>query len=357
MKNDSKGTLNPSRTGWVFLICAIVALAAFLRLWQLDSFPAGLYRDEAFNGLDALAVLQGDHALFFEANNGREPAYIYLTAVSVAIFGRTLFAVRLAAAISGIITTILVYKLASRWFDRLTGLFAAFIWATTVWAIHLSRIGLRTILLVTCLTLMFWLATEAYQRQKNWLWLAAGFVYGLGFYTYLAIRFTPVLLGVIILYLIWQKGWRTIWQGLVWFAGGTAVSIAPLLIFYLQNPESLLGRTGQVSILSETINNGDLLGTFSAPSWCGALGMFVWQGDTILRHNPAGRPVFDWLMAIPFLIGFIWCIRHWRKLGAVMTSALGFCDVVGDHFSRRCPSLFTRGGCFTRGALFSPPLD
>ena len=189
MKNNSKETLNPSYAGWVFLIGAILALAAFLRLWQLDAFPAGLYRDEAFNGLDALAVLDGDHAFFFTANNGREPGYIYLTAVSIALFGRSLFAVRFAAAIIGTLTTLLVYKLATSWFDRLAGIFTAFIWATTVWTIHLSRIGLRTILLVACLTLMFWLATEAYQRQKIWLWLLAGFVYGLGFYTYLAIRF------------------------------------------------------------------------------------------------------------------------------------------------------------------------
>lgn len=318
MKNDSKGTLNPSRLGWVFLICGIVVLAALLRLWQLNTYPAGLYRDEAFNGLDALSVLQGEHSLFFEANNGREPAYIYLTALSVALFGRSLFAVRFMAAAAGILTTVFVYLLAARWFERLTGMFAAFIWATTVWSIHLSRIGLRTILLVLCLTLMFWLATEAYQRQNKWLWLGAGFVYGWGFYTYLAIRFTPILFGVIILYLVWQKGWQAIRHGLVWYVLGTAVSIFPLLIYYLQNPDTILGRTGQVSIFSETINQGDLIGTFVRHT-VAALGMFVWQGDTILRHNPAGRPVFDWLLAVPFVIGLLWCFRHWRHIGAGMT--------------------------------------
>jgi hypothetical protein len=41
--------------------------------------------------------------------------------------------------------------------------------------------------------------------------------------------------------------------------------------------------------------------------------MFFWHGDTILRHNPAGRPIFDIFMAVPFLIGVIWCVRHWRR--------------------------------------------
>ena len=354
MKNNSKGTLNPSRTGWVFLICSIVALAALLRLWQLDAYPAGLYRDEAFNGLDALSVLQGNHALFFEANNGREPAYIYLTSIAVAAFGRSLFAVRFVAAVVGIVTTILVYLLAARWFAPLTGLFAAFIWATTLWTVHLSRIGLRTILLVACLTLMFWLATEAYQRHKNWLWIAAGFVYGLGFYTYLAIRFSPLLLGLVVLYLVWQKGLQQIWRSVVWFVGGTAVSVLPLLIFYMQNPDTLLGRTGQVSILSETVNNGDLVGTF-LHHLTGALGMFIWRGDTILRHNPTGRPVFDWLMAIPFLIGLIWCIRHWRKVGAGITLLWVFVMLWVTILAEDAPH-FLRAVGVLPAALFFPAI-
>ena len=352
MENDSKGTLNPSRTGWVFLIIIILALAAFLRLWQLDSFPAGLYRDEAFNGLDALAVLDGEHTLFFTANNGREPGYIYLTAVFIALFGRTLFAVRFAAALAGIVTTLLVYLLATRWFDRLTGMFAAFIWATTLWAVHLSRIGLRTILLVACLTLMYWLATEAYHRQKSWLWLAAGFVYGLGFYTYLAIRFTPLLLGLIILYLIWQQGWRAIWKPLLWFGLGTAVAVLPLLIFYGQNPDTILGRTGQVSIFSETINNGDLIGTFLGHLGS-SLGMFFWQGDTILRHNPAGRAVFDWLMIVPFFVGLIWCLRHWRKPSAAITLLWVFVMLWVTILAEDAPH-FLRAVGILPAALFFP---
>ena len=48
-----------SRRGTAVWLLVILALAAFLRLWQLDSFPPGLYHDEAYNGLDALSLLQG----------------------------------------------------------------------------------------------------------------------------------------------------------------------------------------------------------------------------------------------------------------------------------------------------------
>lgn len=290
-------------------------LAAFLRFWQLGQMPPGLYRDEAFNGLDALNVLDGQHALFFKANNGREPAYIYLTALFVGLFGRTALAVRLGAAVVGTLTTLLVYKLAQTWYGRTPALFAAFTWTATLWPVHLSRIGLRTILLAPFLATTFWLGTLAYRQQKRWLWLLAGLVYGAAYYTYLAARFTPVLLLVLAVFLIGRGYWNRLWPGLLWFGLGSAVALLPFSILISQQPAILLGRTGQVFILNTAVNEGRLWSTLWQQTWR-TLGMFFWQGDTILRHNPAGRPVFDWFMTLPFLLGVGWCLKNWRRPAA-----------------------------------------
>ncbi len=314
MQTTHKNHRSPSTFGWALLLLA-VGTAVFLRFYNLGNWPPGLYRDEAFNGLDALRVLDGEPALFFIANNGREPLYITLTALSVALFGRTVLAVRLAAAVVGSLTTWLVYKLGRSWFGWRVGLLAAWLWAITLWPVHLSRLGLRTILLPAALALAFWLGTEAYRRNQPRWWLVAGLAYGLGFYTYLAIRFTPLLLLVLGAYLFWRGQRARLRQGVVWFLLGTAVALLPLALFYLQNPDLLLGRTDQVSILNPTINHGDFWGTLWQHVWQ-SLGLFFWRGDTILRHNPAGRPLFDWLMAGPFVLGFIWCLRHWRKPAA-----------------------------------------
>ena len=75
----------------------VIAVAAALRFWGLGTTPPGLYHDEAFNGLDALGVLGGERPVFFEANNGREPLFIYLVALSVAVLGRSPGAIRMVA--------------------------------------------------------------------------------------------------------------------------------------------------------------------------------------------------------------------------------------------------------------------
>jgi hypothetical protein len=295
----------------------VMVTAAVLRLWRLGQLPPGLYRDEAFNGLDALHVLEGQYALFFQANNGREPAYIYLTALFVSVFGRSAMAVRLAAAVTGTLTTWLTYRLATAWFGRLTGILAAGVWAINVWPVHLSRIGLRPILLAPSLALTFWLGTLAYRRQQRWLWLLAGLAYGAAFYTYVAARFTPLLLLSLAAYLVTRGYGRRLWPGALWFSLGAAVTLAPLIYLAWQQPDLVLGRVSQVSVFNTAVNDGRLGSTL----WRHlgrAIGLFFWRGDTIWRHNPAGRPVFDTFMTFPFLIGVGWSLRHWRQRPAML---------------------------------------
>ncbi len=298
------------------------------RLYRLGEWPPGPYRDEAYNGLDALGVLRGDLHLFFPANNGREPLFIYLVALSVALFGPTVFALRLPAALVGALATLPVYLLGRDWFGRAAGLLAAVLWAITFWPVHLGRIGLRAGLLAPLLALAFWLGTRAWRERRRGWWLAAGLVYGLSFYTYLAARFTPLLLGLFALYLIATGRRARLWDGgrVLWFALGAGLALAPLAFVFAADPALVFGRAGQVSILSPEVSGGDPLGALLGNAGR-ALGMYLWRGDDILRHNAlldfaaapgamVGRPAFDWLMVGPFLAGLLWCLRHWRRPAA-----------------------------------------
>jgi 4-amino-4-deoxy-L-arabinose transferase-like glycosyltransferase len=311
------------------LLLALVA-AVFLRFRHAGDWPPGFYRDEAYNALDALNVLAGQHALFFTANNGREPIYIYLVALSVALLGRTVLAERLPAGIVGVLATLPTFFLGRAWFGPLTGLLAAFLWATTFWPVHLGRVGLRAGLLAPALALALWAGTRAYRNGRAVSWFSAGLLYGLTFYTYLSARLTPLVLVLLAAYLLLTGRGRRLWSEgrVLWFAAGTALVVLPLAIVALNDPSILFGRAGQVSIFSPAVNGGDFWGTLARHT-AEALGMTIWRGDTILRHNallnydavlaadgPAGRPVFDIFMAGPFLAGLGWCLWNWRRAPA-----------------------------------------
>jgi hypothetical protein len=340
-----------------------VIVAAGLRFWQLGEAPPGLYRDEAVNGLDALDVLSGNRdgqsPFYFTANNGREPAYIYLTALSIALLGNTTLAIRLAAAVIGTLTTWLTYKLAKTWFGRRVGLLSAVLWAITIWPIHLSRIGLRPILLPLMLAILFWLGTFAYRRTREgqnvaWLWLLSGLVYGLGFYTYLAVRFTPVIFILLITYLFLTGRMKGIWPGAAYFAAGAVMVLAPLLVLSFGQPDLLFGRLGQVSILNPAINGGDLPRALWRQIWQ-ALGLFFVAGDDIIRHNPPGRPLFDLFMAIPFLAGLIWCVVNWRRPAAMLLLLWVGVMLAPTILAEDAPH-FLRAVGILPGALFFPAI-
>jgi hypothetical protein len=207
------------------------------------------------------------------------------------------------------------------------------------------------------LALAFWLGTVAFRRNRGWLWLVAGLTYGATFYTYLAARFTPILLILLLSYLLLTRlrsaaERRRLAPGLLLFALGALLALLPLGIAALQQPQIVLGRAGQVSILSPEVNGGDLWGTLLRQSGQ-ALGLFVWRGDTIVRHNPPGRPLFDFYMVLPFAIGLLWLVRRWRR-PAAMATLLWVLVMLGPTILAEDTPHFLRASGVLPAALFLP---
>ena len=97
--SESAAIRRRQRIACVLIVIGLLLLAAAPRLSRLEQLPPGLFIDEAANGMDALGVLQGQHALFFPEITGREGMVIYATALAIAALGRTIMAVRLPAAL------------------------------------------------------------------------------------------------------------------------------------------------------------------------------------------------------------------------------------------------------------------
>jgi len=290
----------------------VTALAAAVRIFALGEIPPGLYHDEAFNGLDALGVLAGRWPVYFAANRGREPLFIYVIAATVGLLGRTPGALRLAAALCGTLTIPATYLMARAWFNQRVALLSAAVLATTLWHVHLSRIGFRAVTLPLTTALALWLGARAYHSRHRRDWLLAGLLYGLCFYAYLPARFTPIVLAAFALYLLSTGRGRRLWPGVAWFAAGTLMTLAPLALYAVGHWDVVMGRPGQVSVFNPLINGGDLWGMLGR-QLVGSLGMFFVRGDTIPRHNLPGRPVFDPLLGAAMVWGLARAVLRARR--------------------------------------------
>ncbi|MDH7488000.1 MAG: glycosyltransferase family 39 protein [Anaerolineae bacterium] len=288
---------------WILLFL-VVAVAAVLRFVALGDIPPGLYRDEAYNGLDAVQVLRGTTPVFFEANNGREPLFIYLVSAAVALLGRTPVAIRIVAAILGTLTLPAAYLLFRAMYGRGVALVGAAALALTVWPIQLSRIGFRAVALPLFTALALWQLWAAVRSGKMWRFALAGVLYGASFYTYLAARFTPVALVAWLLLRGSRQSPPVRWRHLLVFAVAALVVLAPLAAYVGTHWDSFSARAGQVSVFNPAINGGDLWGTLARHA-VGIAGMFNVRGDFIPRHNVPLRPVFDPLLGAVFLLGVI----------------------------------------------------
>jgi 4-amino-4-deoxy-L-arabinose transferase-like glycosyltransferase len=323
---------------WWMVATLLVATA--LRLAAFGDVPPGLYHDEAYHGLDVLEILSGRFSLYFPANNGREPLFIYLIALTVGLLGKSPFALRLAAFPVGILTVAATMAMGKALFSRRVGVLGSAVLAVTLWHVHLSRVGFRAVLLPLFIALTVWqvaLGIKGIARRRNqdqqisnlqspisnppswrWHWILAGIFYGLSFYTYSAVRFTPVALGLFGLYVLATRpalrNPQFAIRNLLWRGVGLALlafllAITPLAAYTLNHPDVVLGRPGQVSVFNPTINKGDVWGTLGTHT-LRTLAMFFVRGDRIWRHNVPWRPVFDPVLGAAFLVGLLVALRR-----------------------------------------------
>ena len=281
-----------NRRAWLATLAGILFLAGFLRLWRLAGLPPGLYADEAMNGNNALEILEtGRFQVFYPENNGREGLYINLATLSVAAFGNQPWALRLPAALFGMLTVAGMALLGAELAGRRAGLLAAFFLATSFWHVLLSREGLRAIaapcFLVWALYLMF------AARRRPELWIFAGVVYGLGFYTYIAYRATPLLVAP----LLWRVGRKQA----VLFTAAAAIVAAPMGLYFLAHPAAFFGRTTQVAVWKgRTPAQGAV--EIARNIWRTGR-MFFTHGDYNWRHNLPWRAELFWPVAVAMLLG------------------------------------------------------
>ena len=309
---------------WLPLL--LILLFAFgLRLYALTAIPPGLTHDEANHGREAIGILRGVWLFVFPLNYGSEPLYSYTVAASMWLFGETLFALRFVNVLFSIFTIGLSFLWVRHRFDRTIAWVTAVLLTISFWPLASAREALRAGMLpffMGAAVWFFWLLieevnipTSTNRKQRRW-WLAAGFgiCVAITLHIYLAARVAWLLFPLFLLYLAWQKrslfrqSWRPTLLGLL-LAG---VLVTPLFVYLERNPYALT-RLSMLDAPLENLRSGNWL-----PLWqnaTSALLAFVWPGygDQFLAYNIPGRPVFDAVSAVFFVLGVGICLWRWQR--------------------------------------------
>jgi 4-amino-4-deoxy-L-arabinose transferase-like glycosyltransferase len=295
----------------------IIAVASFLRFYDLKSAPPGLYPDEAMNGsnvLEALSKNPPEFKVFYPENNGREGLFINIQGIFLKYLMPASglpqpWMLKIPSALFGILTVLGVYFLSKELFRKeKVALLAAFFIATGFWHINFSRIGFRAIMAPFFLAWGLYFIVKALRKNSALEAAIAGVFYGLGFHSYIAYRATPLIILVVFVIAGFRMGWKKMLKIGAIFSAVTIIVAAPLLIYFAQNPQDFLGRTTQISVFSSPTPVKDF-----ALNIVKTIGMFNVVGDFNWRHNVSGRPELFIPVGILFLIGLIHSLKLFFK--------------------------------------------
>jgi len=140
-----------------FLLVCVVFLAFTLRFVSIEYAPPSLNWDEVSHGYNAYSILKTGKdewgetfpSLFRAFGDYKLPVYIYLTALSEALFGLNSFSVRLPSVLAGVAAVVFTFLLVRRLFNKEVALIAALLVSIEPWTFFLSRTALEANVSIT----------------------------------------------------------------------------------------------------------------------------------------------------------------------------------------------------------------
>lgn len=306
--------MTKARALWLML--AVLLVAALLRLPELESKPPGLHYDEAANAVLAADIgLRGERPVFIPSYTGKETLFFYGAGALMSALGASVFTLRLASALIGLLTVAATYWLGRELLaDRRVAVIAAALVAISFWHLVFSRLGFRAIsqpLLqaLTVAALFRGLKQADNGAGRKWL-IAAGLLLGLTAYTYLAARLFPILLALALLPMLGSSSnWRRRWAAVALVAGIALLVISPLIAYFVQNPSAFWVRITQVA----PDGTGGEGGASLLDSYARSLAMYFLAGDPYWRFNVPGRPLFNWFWGGLLVVGWAAALMRWRR--------------------------------------------
>jgi hypothetical protein len=312
-----------------------LGIYAITRLWALDRFPIFFFADETANPLFAIGLIARGFRdasgnwfpLYFDAaaNRWTPLLSVYVHAVTLLLFGKSLFVTRATSAVFSLLAAASVGLILKQVFKlRFWWVGALLLGLTPAWFLH-SRTAFETVIMVSFFA-AFLLCYMLY-RARSPRYLYAALVLGAAaFYTYSNGQSLMAAMGVLLLI----SDWRYHWEQRRIVARGLALGlllILPLLIFRIQHP-SAFGDTLRTidSYLTQNITIAEKV-QLIAQTYFYALSpqyLFLPNDHDLPRHTMLGYGHMGLALLPLVLVGLAISLWRWRSSPhrAVLLSAL-----------------------------------
>lgn len=250
----------PGAPRWRLVALALIlAMGAWLRLYQLDQYPLGVHHDELSNMYDGWSIAETGADRFgaylpivergYGENDYRPAMYSWLNAATIKVLGHSITAGRLPAALLGITSLVLLYMFAKTAAGSTFALFAALLGALSPLHLQYSRVAHEgAILPAFFVILILWLWQRAALRGFP-LGGAAflGLAVGLSANAYQATKLTAFLFAVVVAVDILRRT-KKLGAAVIVFAGAAFVGALPQVIVLATMPGQFFGRAKVLTV-------------------------------------------------------------------------------------------------------------
>jgi 4-amino-4-deoxy-L-arabinose transferase-like glycosyltransferase len=312
----------------IVALLALTIVALLARIVALESIPPNFGGDEGEMGMVARSVLRGEiRDPFVTAWLSHPTLWFFTQALSLWVFGETIFGLRMLSVLIGTATVPALYVFARPLYGRTIALAAAALLTAYHFHIHFSRLGVNNIADPLLALVAFAAFFHGYRTRSPFSFALAGVTLGIAQHLYMGSRLAPLLLLAVLLHQFLLDRERLIslrWH-LALLALGFLVGFGPLLRFFLLHPSDFTARMAMVGIFQtgwfeQQLAQGASAAQILLEQVRASFGAFTYLPDRSAWYDPH-IPMLDRASAVLFVLGLAIAIKNWRRPGAFLLLA------------------------------------
>lgn len=286
---DRRRGVNPSldlkRQDLIWLT-GLLIVGFLIATYRLQGWPDQLMLDEGIFGSTARDVAMGTFTLpiFAQGVYGFPILSTFWQAGVMKLFGINIWGWRFASVLPGVMSIIPLYLLARDMFNRRLAVIACLVLLTTPYFLVYARLGYNNIQPEFLVALALYLLYLALREASHAFLLLAGYIAGLGFYTYFS-GHSAFVIAVVFIGFTWltrRYPFSRMIYTLSLFVLGTVLIVMPYVVYGIRQDIVAMGYR----IFLSFFNSVDYGGGYFPVEELYAYAPPVSLGGTMLFYNP-----------------------------------------------------------------------